>query len=62
MRKVIVKKRKIEKEFNNLKLIVVVYDVCEITKNEDGTTEINVNQIYDVIDVWDFEEVNELFK
>ncbi len=62
MRKVIVKKRKLEKEFNNLKLVFVVYDVCEISKNEDGSTEINVSQIYDVIDVWDFGDINELFE
>lgn len=61
MRKVIVKKRKIEKEFSNMKLVFVIYDVCEISKNEDGSTEITVSQIYDVIDVWDFGDVDELF-
>jgi hypothetical protein len=60
MRKVIVKKRKIEKEFCNVKLIFMIYDVCEISKNEDGTTEISVSQIYNVVDVWNFEDVNEL--
>ena len=62
MRKVMVKKRKVEKEFNGMKLVYVIYDVCEISKNEDGSTEINVSQIYDVIDVWDFEDVNDLFQ
>ncbi len=61
MRRVIVKKRRLEKEFNNLKLVFVVYDVCEVTKNEDGSTEINISQIYDVLDVWDFQDFNELF-
>jgi hypothetical protein len=62
MRKVIVKKRKIEKELNNLKIVCTVYDVCEITKNEDGSTEINITQIYDVADIWDFEDVDKFFE
>jgi hypothetical protein len=61
MRKIVVRKRKIEKEFNNLKLIYVVYDVSEIETHDSGTVEISVRQIYDVLDVWDFEDVNELF-
>ena len=60
MRKVIVKKRKVEKEFNNLKIIYMIYDVCEISRNEDGTTEISVSQIYNIIDVWNFEDFQEL--
>jgi hypothetical protein len=60
MRKVIVKKRKIEKEFNNLKVIYMIYDVCEISRNEDGTTEISVSQIYNIVDVWNFEDYNEM--
>lgn len=61
MRKVFVKKRKLEQEFNNVKVVFNIYDVCEVTKNEDGSTEINVTQIYDVLDIWDFENINELF-
>jgi hypothetical protein len=63
MRKVIVKKRKIEREFGNLKLVFLVYDVCELVKNEDGTTvEISVRQVYDVRDIWDFEDVNDIYE
>ncbi|GEM_PF-3778256 len=61
MRRVMVKKRRLEKEFNNLKLVFVVYDVCEVSKNEDGCTEINISQIYDVLDVWNFQDFNEMF-
>ena len=60
MRKVFVKKRKVEKEFNNVKLTYLIYDVCEIIKNEDGSTEINVTQIFDVTDIWNFDGINEL--
>jgi len=56
-----IKKRKLEKEFNNLKLVFVVYDVCEVSKNENGSTEINISQIYDVLDVWNFQDFDELF-
>ena len=61
-RKVIVKKRKIEKEFSNMKVVYNIYDVCEIIKNEDGSTEITITQIYDVHDIWDFEDVDILFE
>ena len=61
MRRVMIKKRKLEKEFNNLKLVFVVYDVCEVSKNENGSTEINISQIYDVLDVWNFQDFDELF-
>lgn len=62
MKKVIVKKRKIEKAFNNLRLVYVIYDVCEISKNEDGSTEITVSQICDVVDIWDFGDFEELYQ
>ena len=62
MRKVIVKRRKIEREFGNLKLVFLVYDVCEIQKSEDGTVELCVRQVYDVRDIWDFEDVNDIYE
>lgn len=61
MKRVMVKKRKIEKQFDNMKLIYMIYNVCEVIKNEDGTTEFNVFQIYDVIESYDLEDIDELF-
>lgn len=60
--KVIVKKRKYERDFNNLKLVYVVYDVVEMTVDEDGATFYDVYQIYTVTDAWDFEAVDAVFK
>jgi hypothetical protein len=62
MRKVIVRKRKIEREFNSLKLVFFVYDVCEVMKGGDGTVEINVRQVYDVVDIWNFEDINDIYE
>jgi hypothetical protein len=62
VRKVMMKRRKIEKFFNGLILFYVIYDVIEIARDEEGLECIDVYQIFDVTDVWDFSDIDEVFK
>ncbi len=59
MKKIKVVKHKIEKEILNCKTIFYVYDVYEID-DENGLKTINVYQIYDAVQIWDFENFDML--
>ncbi len=61
MRKAIIRTRKFEREFNNLKLIYYVCDVVLIETEDDGTTRLSHKRAWKVVESWDFEDINELF-
>jgi len=55
MRLVKVKKKQEEKTFGKLKLVFTLLNVCELTKENEGTT-MDFYQIYNVTEVWSLDE------
>lgn len=59
MRLVKVKRRQEEKNFGNLKLVFTLLNVCELTQ-EDATTTLDFYQIYNVTEVWNLQEIQQV--
>ena len=59
MRLVKVKKKQEEKTLGNLKLVFTLLNVCEATQ-EEGSTTLDIYQIYNVTEVWNMEEVEQI--
>ena len=59
MRLVKVKKKQEEKTFGNMKLVFTLLNVCETTQ-EEGATTLDIYQIYNVTEVWNMEEVQNI--
>jgi len=59
MRLVKVKKKQEEKTFGNMKLVFTMLNVCETTR-EEGATTLDIYQIYNVTEVWNMEEVQNI--
>ncbi len=57
--RVFVRKRKMEKDFGDVKLVITRYNVIQ-TVQHGGVMEVFVTQIYDVMDMWDFEDINSI--
>lgn len=59
MRLVKVKKRQEEKTFGNMKMVFTLLNVCETT-HEEGATTLDIYQIYNVTEVWNMGEVEQI--
>ena len=46
MKLVKVKKKVFKREFLDYRLVVVVFDVAQMVRDEDGTTTIEINKVY----------------
>ena len=61
MRLVKVKKRQEEKTFGNMKVVFTLLNVCETTQESESMT-LDIYQIYNVTEVWNMEEVQQIME